>query len=83
MYVLIMPNKKGVKPSVTRLTSGYRQVTLHQQAKNSPHPIGVNFQSACSRYRILAVFKRKRTRAKSSISIFIKNERNAAEIYDL
>ena len=22
-------NKKGVKPSVTRLTLGYRQVTLH------------------------------------------------------
>ena len=38
-----------------------------QQAQNSPRPISVNFHTACSRGWILAVFERKRTRAKSSI----------------
>ena len=42
--------KKGVKPSVTRLHSRLPPSRPHvQQAQDSPHPIGVNFQSACSR----------------------------------
>ena len=70
--------KKGVKPSVTRLNSRLppsdltrnKQWIVHTQSGWTPSLLVL----AC---RKLAVFGIKRTRAKSSISIFIKNERDA------
>ena len=69
MNDFIKVNSKGVQPSVACFFLGYRQVTfLAYKQQNSSRLIGVNSQSAlflCS--ECLAVFNKRRTRAKSSI----------------
>ena len=67
--------KKGVKPSVTRLFSRLPPSRPYmQQAKNSPHPIGANFQSACSRMLKIGGIQ-KRENKSQKLHIYIYQER--------
>ena len=64
VYVIISINKKGVKPSVTRLSVRLPPSDLFtQQAKNSPHPNGANFQSACSRVMKIGGIQQKENKS--------------------
>ena len=64
--MFFLGNRKGANYPLLAFTLGYRQVTLSLTSTNSPHLIGVNFLLLVLKDEYLAVFKVKRTRAKSS-----------------
>ena len=68
-------NKKGVKLFVTRLLYRLPPSDLYtQQAQNSPHPIGANFQSACSRVMKIGGIHREENKSQKPY-IYIYQER--------
>ena len=79
MYKIILVelnfHEKGVKPSVTRLHSRLPPSRPHvQQAQDGPHPIGVNFQSACSRTLKIGGIHREENKS-PKLHIYIYQER--------
>ena len=71
----MMGNKKGVKLFVTRLYLRLPPSDLYtQQAQNSPHPIGANFQSACSRVLKIGGIQDRENKSQK-LHIYIYQER--------